>query len=316
MKKYFVAVMLVLVMAMTVSTSFAEEPLSLATGDPKATYSMMFKNLSGYCPMAKEYTETSGGFDNLQLILTKVVNMGIVPEDVLEMQRRVDGNALKNVRALVGMHFNALHIIILNEPATKGGTGWFSRLTGSTGKMVIRDLRDLKGQKVACHGSSIVTAQFLNKECQAGMEPIRVNTPAEGLNMLKSGEVAALLATAGWPVAWIDAMDPKVYTLASLDEGYVKKMGEPYKVVKLNYAKLGCMGVITAGARNVIAVWNYVSPSKVKQVMEFKQCLLDNLADIKEMNGSHPSWNDMDDPDDFLWPRYEGVAHTPAKSKK
>jgi hypothetical protein len=304
MKRFILVLVLV---AAFVVPSFGDDTLTLATGDPKATYSMMYRNLSSYCSTAKEYTETSGGFDNLQLILTKTVNMGIVPEDVLEMQRRTDGNVLKNVRALVGLHTNPLHIIILKDVGSKGGVGWFSKLTGSD-KMVIRDLRDLKGKKVACHGSSIVTAEFLNERCQAGIETIRVNTPAEGLTMLKNGDVVALFATAGWPVAWIDNMDPKLFTLASLDEAYVKKMGEPYKLVKLNYAKLGCMGVVTAGARNVIAVWNYVSPAKIKQVMDFKQCLLDNLADIKEMNGSHPSWNDVDDTEDFQWPKYEGIV--------
>jgi hypothetical protein len=308
-------VLTILLMMVIIAPSYAQE-LTLATGNAKSTYSMMFKNIVPACTMVKEYTETTGGFDNLDLILTRKVNMGVVPEDVLEMAKRTDPNVLKNVRGLVGMHFNSLHIIVLKDgSASKSSGGWLSKLgMGKEEKMVIQDLRDLKGKKIACFGSAIVTGEFLNERLQAGLVLVRTKTPAEATNMLKSGEAVAVFATAGWPIEWVDNLDPSVFTLASLDDAYVKKLGEPYKMVKLNYPKLMAMGVTTAAPRNVIAVWNYTSPAKVKQIMEFKECLLSNLLDIKEANGSHPSWNDMDDPDDFQFPKYEGVATV--KSKK
>jgi hypothetical protein len=313
MKRFVLTVAIVVAFVLP---SFAQVPLpkddslSLATGNAKSTYSMMFKSLATVCPEAKEYTETTGGFQNLDLIMTRKVNMGIVPEDVLEMAKRTDPNVLKNIRALVGMHFNSLHIIVLKDGSgSKGGGGWLNKLGwGKEEKMVIQDLRDLKGKKIACFGSAIVTGEFLNERLQAGLILVQTKSPAEATGLVKSGEAVAAFATAGWPIEWVDNLDPNIFTLASLDEAYVKKLGEPYKLVKLNYPKLMAMGVTTAAPRNVIAVWNYVSPAKVKQIMGFKQCLLENLPDIKEMNGSHPSWNDMDDPEDFQWPKYEGVA--------
>jgi len=305
MKSLIVVVMLV---AITFTGAFAEDPLTLATGNPKATYSMMFRNLATYCPMVKEYNDTTGGFDNLNLIMTKKVNMGIVPEDVMEMARRTDPNVAKNVRGLVGLHYNSLHIVIMKDGSASKG-GWFSRIgIGGDNRMVIQDLRDLRGKKIGCFGSAIVTGEFLNERLQAGLQLVRMKSPAEATGMLKSGEVVAVFATAGWPIEWIDDLDPNTFTLASLDESYVKKLGEPYKLVKLNYPKLGAMGIITAAPRNIVAVWNYSSASKVSQILAFKQCLLDNLQDIKEMNGSHPSWNDAENPDEFTWLKYDPVV--------
>jgi TRAP-type uncharacterized transport system substrate-binding protein len=308
-------IVLVSILALTASVAFgADDSLTLATGSQKSTYAMMFKNLKQFCPAVTEYMDTTGGFQNLNLITTKKVNMGIVPEDVMEMARRTDPNVVKNVRGLMGLHFNSLHIIILKEGNKKGG--WFSRIgIGGDDRMVIRDLRDLKGKKIACFGSAIVTGEFLNERLQAGLDLIEVKTPDEGVKMLKSGEVLALLATAGWPIEWVDNLDSSLFTLASLDESYIKKMGEPYKTVKLNYPKLRAMGVITAAPRNIIAVWNYSSASRIKQIMDFRECIIANLQEIKEMNGSHPSWNDVDDVDDFLWPKYDPTA-TPVKTKK
>jgi TRAP-type uncharacterized transport system substrate-binding protein len=315
MKK--LALVVVLVMAFVVP-SFADNALTLATGDQKATYAKMCKNIMAFCPVVKEYTETTGGFDNLNLLLTRQVNMGMVPEDVLEMAKRTDTNVAKRVRGLVALHFNTLHIVILKNGGNSGGGGWLSKLgIGKEEKHIIQDLRDLRGKKVACHGSSIVTGEFLNERLQAGLVLVRVKTPSEGQAMLKSGEAVALFATAGWPVGWIDNLDPNIFTLASLDESYVKKLGEPYKLVKLNYPKLGAMGVISAGPRNVIAVWNYKSKSKVAQIMDFKRCLIENLQDIKEMDGSHPSWGDVEDVEDFTWLKYEpGAPAAPASALK
>jgi TRAP-type uncharacterized transport system substrate-binding protein len=283
-----------------------EGVLTVATGNPASTYSMMVKSL-GCCPV-KEFTDTTGGFDNVNLLMTRKVNMGFVPEDVLEMARRTDPNVFKNIRTLVGMHFNPLHIIVLKDGASKGKGGWLSKLgIGKEERSVIQDLRDLKGKKIACFGSAIVTGEFLNERLQAGLELIRVKTPAEGTNLLKNGEVVAVFATAGWPIEWVNNLDPNVFTLASLDDGLVKKMGEPYKVVKLNYQALNAMGVTTAAPRNVIAVWNYASPSKVDQLTKFRQCIIDNLLEIKETDGSHPAWNEVDT-EDFSWPKYEGAT--------
>lgn len=306
--KRLIAFVTILITLVCTNMVLADEQLTVATGNPKLTYSKMFANMATYCPMLKEYTETTGGFDNLNLILTRKVNMGIVPEDVMEMAKRTDPNVTKNVRGLVGMHFNSLHIIILKKGMASNSGGWLSKLGfGKEERMVIRDLRDLRGKNVACFGSSIVTGEFLNERLRADLNLIRIKSLNEGLGMLKNGEIVALFATAGWPADFVTSLDPKLFTLASLDEGDVKKLGEPFKMVKLNYPEIESMGVITVGARNIIAVWNYISPSKVRQIMDFKKTLLENLQEIKEMNGSHPSWNDMDDPNDFGWPKYDGV---------
>ena len=312
--KRFIAFMMVFA-ALSVTNVFADEQLSLATGNPKLTYSKMFANMAPFCPMVKEYTETTGGFDNLSLILTNKVNMGIVPEDVLEMAKRTDRNVEKNVRGLVALHYNALHIIVLKEGIATGGGGWFNKLgLGKEQRMVIQDLRDLKGKKVACFGSAIVTGEFLNERLQSGIQFVRVASLSEGAKMLQSGEVVALFATAGWPADFVDTLDPKVFTLASLDDAYAKKLGLPFYSLKLNYPKLEAMGVITVGARNIIAVRNYISATKVKEIMSFRQALVDNLQDIKEANGSHPSWGDVEDIEDFGWLKYDGAP--PAKAKK
>ena len=312
MKNFLRISFLVIVCLIFSSISYAQEQcpsthLIFGTGDQAGTYSKMFQNIKEYCPNLCEFTETTGGFQNVNLLTRKKIEAGLVPEDVLEFTKRTDPLVSKSVRALVALHINALHIIVMKDGTTIQKSGYLSSF--SKGETVnVRDIRDLRNRRVAVFASALITGEMLNERLQLQMEFIKVDKKEDGFDLLKNGDVFAFMTTGGWPISWVSNADPKLYSLANIEETEARKLGAPFISTRLNYEKLGVFGVSTVGARNIIAVWNYSSPKRVAQIMELKACITNSLQDIKEMRGSHASWSDVENLEDFTWMKYEDVV--------
>lgn len=160
---------------------------------------------------------------------------------------------------------------------------------------------------MAVYASALVTMTLANERLGYNIELIEVKNKEKGFELLNEGKVLAFATTGGWPIPWVDTADSKKYTLANVSDQDMRKMGAPFYPVTLNYQTLGAYGVSTFGARNVLAVWNYTSQSRIKQLNELKSCIADGLADIKEARGSHPSWVEVENfsADASTWAKYE-----------
>jgi TRAP-type uncharacterized transport system substrate-binding protein len=303
--------------------SCPENELISGTGDAAGTFGVMFQNIRSVCSQVCEYKDeegkpSTGGFMNVGLLTKKKIDLGMVPEDVLELSKRTDPLVAKSVRVLSVLHFNTLHIIVLKKGTDVKGQGYLGTSVGaSTQNFFIEYLHQLKGKRVAVFASALVTANFINERLGYNIEPIEVKTKEEGFALLDKGEAFAFMTTGGWPIGWVDKADSTKYTLANVSDADLKRLGAPYYPVKLNYQTLGVYGVNTFGARNVIAVWDYTSPARIKQITDFKECFTSKLPDIKEMRGAHPSWTDVEDTEsaEVLWPKYNPVA-TKSTTKK
>jgi TRAP-type uncharacterized transport system substrate-binding protein len=295
-----------------------DSQLIMGTGDEKGTFAAMYRNIASACQGACEYRNeegkpSSGGFENVNLLTKRLVDIAMVPEDVLELSKRTDQLVGKKVRVLGALHTNTLHILVPKSGLALQGSGFKiggfdTGFNKKTELVYIRDLSDLKNRKVAVFASALVTLTLANERLGYNMELIEVGDWREGLAMIEKGEVFAFATTGGWPIPWVDKADQNKFTLANVSDQDIKRLGAPFYQVSLNYQRLGAFGVNSFGSRNLIATWDYSSPSRVKQLLEYKECINSSLPDIKEMRGSHPSWVDVEDfssAASVSWPKYE-----------
>ena len=283
--------------------------LRIATGDQKGTYSQVFKNIQNVCPLACEDMQTSGGFDNIMRLITGKADAGIAQVDALDFLKRVDPRVLK-LRSLVALHTNSMHIIVSAQGVKPEGSGW----NPLASKVVIDNLRQLRGKKVALFGSAQVTALIVSERLQLGFITVDVATKEDGLAKVKSGEVAAMLAMGGQPIGWVEQLSKAEYSLATSEVGDITTLGTPYFNTKLSYPNLNKFGVNSVTVRNDLVTRDFTGP-KANALSELRSCMATKLQDIKEGNGAHAAWGDVEDLNATGWEKYKAPLDPASKRK-
>lgn len=304
------AVPTVLMAAEDKSLACDKSQLILATGLSNGTYSMMMQDLIKVAPeLLCEHTKTSGGPMNVDLLLSRKVDAGLVQDDVLDFVNSTNANVKKKLRALATIHGSALHIIVKRNGVTYKTPGYF----GKQQTFVFKNLRELKGQPVVGFASGHPTAYRINEKLTLGMRVYNADKKDEAFRMLDSDRAVAIFAMGGMPIDWLEKLDGNVYNLVTIDVSDINGLGTPFYATKLSYRNLGVMGLNTIAARNSIVVWDYRSEEKAQKLVELRRVLQKNLVAIKEERGTHPGWQDVENLDDTYWPRYEPPANVAAK---
>jgi len=286
-----------------------ESQLILATGVSDGTYSMMMQDIFKLAPeLMCENTKSSGGPMNVDLLLARKVDAGLVQDDVLDFVNSTNANVKKKLRALASLHGSALHIIVRRTGVTYKTPGLF----GKQQTFVFKNLRELKDQPVVGFASGHATGYRINEKFNLGMRLYNADKKADAFKMLDSGKVVAIFAMGGMPINWVENLDGNIYALATIDSTDIAALGTPFYPTKLSYRNLGVMGLPTIAARNSIVVWDYRGEKAVK-LLELRRVLKSNLENIKEARGTHPGWQDVENPDDTYWPKYEPPASVAAK---
>ncbi len=276
--------------------------LKIGTGLPSAVYSQMTKTLIQLRPdLIVETGKTSGGIDNMMMLLRREADVGIMQADVIEFMRRTDPMITKKVRSLVGLHTNYLHAFVL-----RGGLQVKKNFFQSE-TVKITDIRQLTGKSVAAFSSAPVTLRLLNERLGLRLRIIEVGSKDEGLEKLRKGEVWAFFATGGKYVSWMEKLDGNVYTLANMRQEDIQRMQAPYFPGKVTYRNLGVVGVNVLAVRNEMVCWNFTGPRSA-QLLDLQQYIRDHLNDIQEMQGSNPAWQEIEPQtlDDVSWQMYTG----------
>jgi TRAP-type uncharacterized transport system substrate-binding protein len=286
----------------------------IGTGLPTAPYSQMMQIPFAMAPgLICEYRGSTGGADNIQAMVERKIDAGIVQADVLSFMMNKEPMAAKKIRSLIALHSNYLHLFVLKN-GYKEDRGTF-KLKKQT---VISNVRDLSGRKVAAFGSAPITADNINKKLRLNMKIIDVSSKEEGFAMLKKGEVAAFFALGGKPIPWVDKEVDGGITLAAVDAADVQKLGSPYSIGQLTYKKLGVLAKSTVAVRNELLVWDF-SGQRAQQLLQVRAFFKDNLNDIKDSRGAHPAWQDVERNtlDEVSWERFQPAgSSSTAKSKK
>lgn len=279
-----------------------EDKISIASGISTGTYAKTINNLVDLdTQLMCHYTKSTGGFDNVDLLCNRVVDAGLVQDDLMEYLARNNPMIKKKLRALVRLYGSSAHIIVKADGFTEGGG-----MLSSGKKVVIKTLGDLKGRQIAAFASGVPTANIINERTGLQMQITPAESDTEGLKWVREGKVAAFIAMGGMPIGWL-AKEKNDITLANVEDNYMKMLGEPYYAYKLSYKNLGVYGVTAITARNSLIVFDYRG-SKAEQLIKIRDLLRENLMSIKESKKSHAAWQDVENIDDTYWEKYNPPA--------
>jgi TRAP-type uncharacterized transport system substrate-binding protein len=302
------------------------QSLAFASGEAKKGYSKVFSNINEVCNASVPLKEvnTNGGLDNLTTLVDKGATVGISQIDTWQSLSGGD-EAIGRLKGVVSLNYNLMHIVVQQTGYNAGRQCSGKEVLGKcvTGdwqpvmKVIEKDT-DLKGLSVAAVGSAQVLARtYLNKKLSLGLDVKDVDAAggksgdARAIEMLKAGQVQAVITMAAYPSGPIGALKQSDgLSLAN----FTQQVGGGYRVVKKNYKGLGAFNVPFLAVPNIL--WSRpVDPNGEtgQQVTALKTCLVKNLKHLQDGEGFEPSWADatLALPDDI--PAWSGTTNPKKK---
>jgi len=279
------------------------QSLTVATGEAKKGFSKLFANINDVCGTTVPLKElnTNGGLENVGELANKNAVLGLVPVDIYQTMEKTD-DAIGRLKAVMSLNSNLLHVVVSSagyqyqEGRVCDGKELFGKCTGDWKPVVktkvITTMEDLKGRKVAAVGSAQVLARsYFNKKLGYGMDVRDVDPDAKAFELLKKGEVDAVLTMAAYPAGGVSAL--KQDSGLTLVDFNLPASGV-YKVTSKNYKNLGVYG------RKFLAVPNLLMARPVdpngetgQQITRLKACISSNLKKMQDETGFEPSWSDV-----------------------
>lgn len=294
MKKFFA-----LVIAAAISFGAQAQQLKVATGSLKGTYSQMFKEITATCGsnLALIEQNTTGSIDNMNMIVGNQVNAGFVQTDILFY--RAQNEDLSNIKTLLALHPEQVHIVAMNKTFKTGGT------LGFGGKeFTLNQISDLAGRRVGAAGGSVVTAQIIRLQAEINYQVQEFASTSEALKALAAGTVDAVVAVGGQPLGDISNLGPQ-YKMLMISDSVVKKLERVYRPAKLNYSKMNARGVQTVATDALFVTREYKTAKMVDGLTKLRSCVASHLDDLKETTGTHPAWQYVNADTKAKWPMYE-----------
>lgn len=292
------------------ATSSQAVTINVATGSASGTYSRVLKEAQMQCQGSVFVTEknTSGSTENIDKISSNEVNGAFVQMDVLFYRSRTEE---LNVRTLLNLYPEEVHFVARNVAPKEKGMFASAMSMFSKEAKAINAVEDLNGGTVAAAGGSWVTASVIRLEAEIGYKVIEVGSSDEALAMVREGKVDAAVLVGGQRLGNVDALKED-FKLLPFSEVTVKKLKRVYNPAKLNYPKMRMLGVPSVMTNASFVVFNYKTPDYSKALLDFRGCILDNIAKIRETTGTHPKWRAIADDQRTneesrgKWPWYTG----------
>ena len=213
------------------------------------------------------------------ILLLKGVDAGIVRKDTLAYLDRKDfAKDIRNQFVYVAKMFNEeMHVL-----APKSITS----VRDLDGKTVVVDLPD---------SSTFVTA--INVFDRLGIRPHLVyQEPRLAVDMLRKGEVDAIVAIEGKPVQWLSQINDRSLHLVPVD--YAKPLQDEYLPSKLSSADYPNLlpdggSVETVAAEAVLASYNWAPNSdRYRRLALLVDTMFDKVAQLQRPP-FHPKWKEM-----------------------
>lgn len=265
--------------------------LKFASGPKDKGYTNLYKNIAEVC-MPRQVTcevRTTGGLANVNVLATKKADVGLVQVDTLR-DMAAGNDAIASLQVVATMNFNYLHVLT----ATAGykydaGKTWYG-LKNDPSIVIIRKFSDLKGRTVGLVGTAQILGQALAQR-QLKDYGLKFDYPKddkEGLEWVKTGRVQALFTVSGAPYPLIEKLTmADGLSLVPFDEDF----GDLYQVRKITYGNIGAYGYKALAVQNLMVTRDF-GPEKAQQVANLKQCIADNLQNLKD-GEYEAAWNEM-----------------------
>lgn len=299
MKKSLIKAFAAIVIAASALSAQAQA-LKVSTGGSGGTYSRMFKELSAVCSTQIQLEEknSSGSTQNIDRLIGNEVNGAFVQTDVLHYRGRTED--LGNVKTLVALHPEAVHVVALAASKEKtGGTMGFG------GKLVqLNTINDLNGKIVAAAGGSFITAQVIRLQTEIGFQVAEMKSAEDALAAVVAGTASAAILVGGAPLAQVSALD-RNFKLLSFPEASVVKLKNVYKPAVLNYSKMGAAGVTSVSTDALFVTREYKTAKFTNGLSKLRSCINENAGELSETTGMHPAWAKVVLDSKPKWPVYD-----------
>ena len=287
MKKLFAIVLAFL--ALSVSSLASAQQLKVATGLKGNTYATLADQMIAMCAndgSVVNILQPGGSPATITDIMSNKIGGGFVQFDVMWMRSR--NQDLTSIKVLMPLHQEQVHLITLAKDIKVGGM--FGTSLGAD-KIVLNDVRNLKGLAVGAQGGSLYTAQAINQLSGLGynIQSDFKDTNAV-LAAVKEGKIAAAFIVGGYPVESIVKLD-RTFRILPFDPQTIDKIKDVYRAKTVNYDNLSTTGVNTVETDALFVVKNYEGTKMKNLLTKLRDCVNENLVDLRENEGSHPAWN-------------------------
>jgi branched-chain amino acid transport system substrate-binding protein len=214
------------------------------------------------------------------ILFLKGVDVGIVRKDTLSyLERKGYASNIHNQLGYITKLYNEeMHIV-----ADKG----------------VRTVQDLDGKSVAVDlpdGGTFVTSITVFE--RLGIKPHLIYVePRVGLEMLRKGEIDAVIAVEGKPLQWLSQLNDSNLHLVPVD--YAKVLQEDYLPTQLtseDYPKLIAPGerIDTIAAEAILASYNWrpSADDRYRRLSTLVQKLFSHIAQLQRPP-FHPKWGEV-----------------------
>ena len=263
--------------------------IAVATGPAGKGYSMLFRDMQKVCGGVVKMCEvrTDGSLDNLNVLATKEADIGFVQVDNWStMKNGAEGIAA--LQYLFPTNYNFLHVLVNANGQYQPDTSTMGKLMKRGSTVYVNKFTDLRGKTVAVVGSAALLGRQLDKQLGYGMRFVDAPNDKAAIDMVKTGQVAAMLTVSGWPSGVVNSLSQSDnITMVPFDA----PIGEPYKVKPLNYKSIAVYNSNTLGVPNALVTRPFTGP-RAQQVAALRSCILNNLTELKE-GKYQPAWNEV-----------------------
>jgi TRAP-type uncharacterized transport system substrate-binding protein len=284
------------------------EGLRIATGKRGKGYSKLFADLKAVCgaQVAMTEVETEGGLQNLTTLAANQADLGFVQLDTLQDMKASDEN-IGALLALMPMNNNLLHIVArIDGYSYQGPRRMGGMLAGEGLTVTATKFSELKGLPVAVVGSARALGRVLDRRYAMELQFVDVETDEQALAKLKSGAVAGILSTSGWPSGPIQKLNRSANVrLLPFDMA----VQPPYQIVRKNYENLDTFNHAFLAAPNLLVTRPFSSGgSNGKAVSTLQNCIQKNLKTLQE-GRFEPAWGEVKSTSEsYGWPRFIGAG--------
>jgi len=281
--------------------------LRIATGKKGKGYSKLFADIRAVCGNQVSITEveTEGGLQNLTTLAANQAELGFVQLDTLQDMKGSDEN-IGNLLALMPLNVNLLHIVARSEGYSYAGPKRIWPLQPETVTVSVDKFSDLKNLPVAVVGSARALGRVLDRRFAMNMRFIDVDTDEQALAKLKSGEVAGMLSTSGWPSGPIQKLkrDSNAKLLP-----FDLAVQPPYQLVKKNYENLDTFNHSFLAAPNLLVTRPFsATGANGKAAATLQACIQKNLRTLQE-GKFEPAWAEVKNTfETYGWPRFTAAG--------
>lgn len=282
MKKFLLS------LALLASSALFADSLTLTTGGTSGNYFAMGKDIAQYCSKVADISviNSSGSIDNLNAIINKRAEIGIVQTDTLMTMAKNQPRDVnqQNLKIVAGLHIETIHLLI-PIGYTVGELSAWKKLTG--GELPpITSINQLKGITVASYGGSLVSAAALNEffNLDWNIQNIKADSIANsGIPIVLVGGVPYN------PVEEI--LKTGKYQLMSIPYDSVRTVAPFYIEQKITYTiNSRPISVNTVGVQAMLIGKHYRSPQRNEVMEKLASCIENSVLDMADDSKTNPNW--------------------------